>query len=75
MSSFLAFSSGRLELWDVATRKKLTTLAGGKTYNFVFSPDGRMVATGVFDKIVSIVDKKVLVHLWDITSAKNAFFI
>lgn len=52
-----------ITLWDVASGKKLTTLAGHAfgVYALAFSADGKMLASGGGDRIIKI---------WDITSGQ-----
>ena len=50
---------GQVQIWDVSKRRKLRTvdLMGGQVSDPVFSPDGRLVAAGVYGTgTVSIID-------------------
>ncbi|MDE0553915.1 MAG: hypothetical protein OXI24_06860, partial [Candidatus Poribacteria bacterium] len=52
---------GTIKLWDVATRRSITTLPTGPVFSLALSPDGTMIAIGSNYKV----------NLWDIATEKN----
>ena len=52
---------GTIKLWDVATRRSITTLPTGPVFSLALSPDGTMIAIGSNYKV----------NLWDIAIEKN----
>lgn len=57
-----AGSDQSIKLWDIATGKELATLNGGiSLWSVVFSPDGKLLASGTHSAI----------KLWDVKSGKE----
>ena len=53
--------SGKVELWDVTTRQRITTFVHGEQATSVaFSPDGALIAAGAVEGVV---------YLWDIAKS------
>ena len=62
--TLLASGSGRIELWDVASRQQVTTLPwrGNYVFSVSFSPDGTLLASGSWDGPI---------ELWDVASRQQ----
>jgi WD40 repeat protein len=58
--------AGTARLWDLATRKLITTIRGHTSYitGIAFSPDGKVLATGSNDGTVK---------LWKVAAARNGY--
>jgi WD40 repeat protein len=58
-------SSAQVQLWDVATGRRIGALSDGQTwdvYSLAFSPDGSTIATGASDQTA---------RLWDVATRKE----
>ncbi len=56
---------GTIKLWDVATRRSITTLRTGSVFSLALSPDGTMIAIGSNNRV----------GLWDIATEKNIILL
>jgi WD40 repeat protein len=55
-------SDNTIKLWDVTTGQPIKTLSGNESEKtIVFSPDGKIIASGGYDKTIK---------LWDVTTGK-----
>ena len=54
----LTGGEGVLKIWDIKTGKELLTLAGhtGAVAAVAFSPDGKRIATGSYDRTAKVWD-------------------
>lgn len=57
---------GKIELWDVQTGEKMTTLKEniGRVYTLEFSPDGKMLSCGSWYRDVKF-------HMWEVNSGRE----
>ncbi|MGV9386639.1 nSTAND1 domain-containing NTPase [Nonomuraea sp. NPDC003707] len=69
---------GKVQLWDVATRRQIGTLADpdGEVYSVAFSPDGRVLATTSSGASItrgsrSKTELNSVVRLWDVATRRQ----
>jgi WD40 repeat protein len=56
-----------INLWDVASGKKTKTLQSGYVRAVAFSPDDKMLASGVGEGM----GKQNVIKVWDVASGKH----
>ena len=65
----IGLDNGTVELWDVATGTRQSTLEGpGRTNSVFFSPDGRTLVIMAVWILGVLGDVEDTVHLWDLTT-------
>jgi WD40 repeat protein len=71
---------GTIGLWDLASRRKVRSLSGGRRFNgrwfhlddaVLFSPDGKTLITVSADLADASADLKFVLQVWDVTTGKR----